>query len=120
MAGRPSVDGGTARCRRRPHPALGAGAAAPAAPDLAGEVVARLGLDLTQPPPDGGADANLLAESGAAVLDGLGPVGGDDHTPSEWLDLTSVVPRVTLLAGLLAELADSVDRVRTDGAALVG
>ena len=41
------------------------------------------------------------------MLDGLGPVGGDDHSRSEWLDLTSVVLRVTLLAGLLLELAET-------------
>ena len=39
-----------------------------------------------------------------AVLDGLGPIGGDDHGPKEWLDLSSVVPRISLLAGLLSRL----------------
>ncbi|WP_238448676.1 hypothetical protein [Micromonospora sp. 4G55] len=53
----------------------------------------------------GCADANLLAEAGATVLDGLGPVGGDDHSPAEWLDMDSVVPRVALLAGLIDEVA---------------
>jgi glutamate carboxypeptidase len=37
-------------------------------------------------------------------LDGLGPIGGDDHGPSEWLDLSSVVPRISLLAGILSRL----------------
>lgn len=60
---------------------------------------------------DGAADANLLAAEGIAVLDGLGPVGGDDHSLTEWLDLTSVVPRITLLAGLMVELAGSPDVV---------
>ena len=35
----------------------------------------------------------------------LGPVGGGAHGPGEWLDLRSVVPRTTLLAGLIARLA---------------
>jgi glutamate carboxypeptidase len=35
----------------------------------------------------------------------LGPVGGDDHAPTEWLDLASIVPRVTLLAALVVELS---------------
>ncbi len=39
--------------------------------------------------------------SGIPTLDGLGPVGGDDHSVDEWLDLDSVVPRTTLLAALI-------------------
>ena len=42
-----------------------------------------------------------FAGEAAAVLDGLGPIGGADHSPGEWLDLDSVVPRVALLAGLI-------------------
>jgi glutamate carboxypeptidase len=38
-------------------------------------------------------------------LDGLGPIGGNDHAPGEYLDLDSVVPRTTLLAGLLLAIA---------------
>jgi glutamate carboxypeptidase len=60
-----------------------------------------LGLTVTDAATSGCADANLLAASGRAVLDGLGPVGGGDHGPDEWLDLDSVVPRVALLAGLI-------------------
>jgi glutamate carboxypeptidase len=37
-------------------------------------------------------------------LDGLGPVGGDDHSVDEWLDLGSIVPRTTLLAGLMGRI----------------
>ena len=39
---------------------------------------------------------------GIPVLDGLGPIGGADHAPGEWLDVSSVVPRTTLLAALIA------------------
>ncbi|WP_433323548.1 M20/M25/M40 family metallo-hydrolase [Spirillospora sp. CA-294931] len=49
----------------------------------------------------GGADANLIAATGVPVLDGLGPVGGADHTPDEWLDLASVPSRVEFLARLI-------------------
>jgi glutamate carboxypeptidase len=52
----------------------------------------------------GSADANLLARNGLPVLDGLGPVGGDDHGPAEWLDLMSVAPRVALLAELARQI----------------
>jgi glutamate carboxypeptidase len=42
------------------------------------------------------------------TLDGLGPVGGDDHSVDEWLDLSSVGPRTTLLAALLARSGEAL------------
>ena len=38
---------------------------------------------------------------GVPTLDGLGPIGGGDHSEEEYLELDSLVPRTTLLAGLL-------------------
>ena len=35
------------------------------------------------------------------TLDGLGPVGGADHAPGEYLEIDSIVPRTTLIAALL-------------------
>ena len=49
----------------------------------------------------GASDANTTTAAGLPTLDGLGPVGGDDHSADEWLDLSSVVPRTTLLAALI-------------------
>lgn len=68
-----------------------------------------LGLDLGLAATGGSADANHLAAVVPAVLDGLGPVGGDDHALTEWLDLKSVPDRVALLASLLIEGEDSGD-----------
>jgi glutamate carboxypeptidase len=65
-------------------------------------LAAGLGIDLRATATGGGGDANTLAGLGLPVLDGLGPVGGDYHAPTEWLDLTSVVPRTALLAALIA------------------
>lgn len=62
-----------------------------------------LGLELGLAATGGSADANHLAAVVPAVLDGLGPVGGDDHALTEWLDLKSVPDRVALLASLLLE-----------------
>jgi glutamate carboxypeptidase len=42
------------------------------------------------------------------TLDGLGPIGGDDHSVDEWLDLDSIVPRTALLAGLMARIGDAL------------
>jgi glutamate carboxypeptidase len=38
-------------------------------------------------------------------LDGLGPIGGNDHSPAEYLEVASIVPRTALLAGLLLAIA---------------
>jgi glutamate carboxypeptidase len=64
-------------------------------------LAAELGFTLRDAATGGASDANTIAAAGTPVLDGLGPVGGDDHSPSEWLDLDSVVPRTALLAGLI-------------------
>lgn len=75
---------------------------------LAVEVGRAVGVDVTATRTGGVADANYAAATGTATLDGLGPVGGDDHSAVEWLDTTSVAPRVALLAGMLARLVDGV------------
>ncbi|MBC9718381.1 M20/M25/M40 family metallo-hydrolase [Streptomyces sp. TRM66268-LWL] len=67
-------------------------------------IAAELGFALGAAETGGVADANFAAGTGVPVLDGLGPVGGGDHSPAEWLDLASVVPRGTLLAALIARL----------------
>jgi glutamate carboxypeptidase len=69
------------------------------------QAVARdLGFQLAEAATGGAGDANTTAAAGLATIDGLAPVGGEAHGPSEWLDLDSVVPRTALLAGLLARL----------------
>ncbi len=62
---------------------------------------AELGLELHDAATGGASDANTIAATGTAVIDGLGPVGGDDHAPGEWIDLDSIVPRTALVAALI-------------------
>jgi glutamate carboxypeptidase len=64
-----------------------------------------LGLHVGLAATGGSADANHLATVVPAVLDGLGPVGGDDHSQTEWLDLRTVPDRVALLAALILDPA---------------
>jgi glutamate carboxypeptidase len=71
---------------------------------LAIEIAAELGFDLRDASTGGASDANTTSAAGTPTIDGLGPIGGDDHAPAEWLDLTSVVPRVALLAALIARI----------------
>jgi glutamate carboxypeptidase len=67
----------------------------------------RLGFELRDVATGGASDANTIAGLGVPVLDGLGPIGGNDHAPGEYLELESIVPRTTLLAALLLEVARS-------------
>lgn len=49
----------------------------------------------------GGSDANTVASAGVPAIDGLGPRGEGFHTTSEWVDLTSFVPKAEALARFL-------------------
>ncbi len=53
---------------------------------------------------NGGASESATAMAvGTVALDGLGPVGGDFHSDKEWIDLSSVAPRLYLITRLLME-----------------
>ncbi|CAN5652243.1 M20 family metallopeptidase [soil metagenome] len=78
--------------------------------DLAVALAAELGFELNDAATGGASDANTTSGMGVPTLDGLGPVGGEDHAPGEYIELGSIVPRTTLLAGLLAALGDAYRR----------
>ena len=65
----------------------------------------RLGFDFDDQLTGGASDANTTSGMGVPTLDGLGPVGGNDHSPSEYLEVDTIVPRTAMLAGLLLEIA---------------
>ena len=71
---------------------------------MAKTVAAGLGIELREAASGGASDANTTAALGVPTLDGLGPVGGNAHSADEYLELDSVVPRATLLAGLLVAI----------------
>lgn len=73
--------------------------------DLAVELAGRLGFELADTATGGASDANTASAAGAPTLDGLGPVGGNAHAPTEYLELDSIVPRTTLLAALLLSVS---------------
>jgi glutamate carboxypeptidase len=50
----------------------------------------------------GVSDGSWTAWHGTPTLDGLGPVGGDDHTPDEYVELASFATRCGVVAGLVA------------------
>ena len=75
---------------------------------LARQIAGELGFTVNDAATGGASDANTCAAAGLPVLDGLGPVGGDDHGPDEWLDITSIVPRTALLAGLISRIGEAL------------
>ncbi|MFC8584397.1 M20 family metallopeptidase [Streptomyces sp. NPDC057217] len=75
--------------------------------DKARRAARSVGVELGATATGGVGDANLIAGAGVPVLDGLGPVGGADHTPGEWLDVSSVPHRVAVLAALVVSLGDA-------------
>ena len=73
--------------------------------DRAVDIAGRLGFELHDAATGGASDANTTAGIGLPTLDGLGPIGGGDHSVEEYLELDSIVPRTTLLAALLLSVA---------------
>lgn len=69
--------------------------------DVARSCAEELGFDLNGASTGGISYANYLAGLGLRVLDGLGPVGGLDHSPSEYISYSSIIPRTALLALLM-------------------
>src|SRR6476620_5286459 len=68
-------------------------------------VASRLGFEMTDAATGGASDANTTSGMGVPSLDGLGPIGGNDHSPAEYMDVDSVVPRTAMVAGLLLAIA---------------
>ena len=68
-------------------------------------LAARLGFVTKDTATGGASDANTTSGLGVPSIDGLGPIGGMDHSPEEFLEVDSIVPRTTLLAALLLEIA---------------
>jgi glutamate carboxypeptidase len=64
-------------------------------------IARRLGFEVRDAATGGASDANTTSGMGVASIDGLGPIGGMDHSPAEYLEVASIVPRTALLAGLL-------------------
>ena len=51
-------------------------------------------------------DANFIAQHGPICLDGMGPAGGGDHSPDEYMLIDSVMPTFEFSKMLIKDLAD--------------
>jgi glutamate carboxypeptidase len=78
------------------------------APELANAVLAALaavGQPALEEAAGGVSDGSWTSHIGVPTVDGLGPIGADDHTEREWIDLRSVEPRVAAIVSLCESLA---------------
>ncbi|MBP8294127.1 MAG: M20 family metallopeptidase [Caldilineaceae bacterium] len=75
---------------------------------LAQELAEGLGFTVKGASTGGASDASFVAAEGVPVLDGLGPIGGLDHSPDEYVELASIVPRTALLAHMIAAVGDKM------------
>jgi glutamate carboxypeptidase len=64
-----------------------------------------LNVDIPSEHRRGSSDANFFGVTGIPTLDGLGPSGGKDHTPDEYIEVPSLKQRTALVALLLVDLA---------------
>jgi glutamate carboxypeptidase len=72
--------------------------------NAAKNIASILGFSLHDTTTGGASDGSFVTDFGVPTLDGLGPIGGRDHSPYEYLLLNSIAPRTALLAGLIAHI----------------
>jgi glutamate carboxypeptidase len=77
----------------------------------AAQIAEEMGFTLKDTHTGGVSDANVIASLGVPVLDGLGPVGGLDHGPDEYIEPATIVPRITLLAELMRRTLEMRERL---------
>lgn len=70
------------------------------------EIAQELGFPLKGASTGGGSDVSFACHAGTPGLDGLGPIGGLDHSPDEYILVSSIVPRTALLAKLLQRIGE--------------
>ncbi len=68
-------------------------------------IAADIGFELPHGQHGGGSDGNFTGALGIPTLDGLGLMGHGAHTHEEHIVVSSIVPRTTMFARLVAELA---------------
>ena len=79
----------------------------PVAPDLLALALGHarsLGLDIGSELSGGVSDGCWTGAWGIPTLDGLGPVGGDDHTEAEWIEVATLERRLELTVRLIQSI----------------
>lgn len=68
------------------------------------DIAGMLGFSINHVLTGGASDASYTSSYGIPTIDGLGPIGGLDHSPGEYIKMSSIAPRTALLAGLLVSI----------------
>jgi glutamate carboxypeptidase len=89
------------------HPPMPRTAAIAGLAGLAKDCARELGFEIKDAATGGVSYANAIAGLGLPVLDGLGPIGGLDHSPDEYILHSSIAPRTALLALLMRRRAEA-------------
>jgi glutamate carboxypeptidase len=86
------------------YPPLADNPATMALAEQAKRIYAATGRTITFAGNGGASESAMAAAAGVPALDGLGPVGGGFHSTREFVDLSTVTPRLYMLTQLLIEL----------------
>lgn len=68
---------------------------------------AELGVKFGWMASGGGSDGSFSAALGTPTIDGMGPVGGGAHSPEEYLEIDTVLPRLGLLRRTIEYVLDA-------------
>jgi glutamate carboxypeptidase len=71
------------------------------------DIARLLGFSINHVLTGGSSDGSYTSDYCIPTLDGLGPIGGLDHSPNEYLVASSVAPRTALLGGLIASVGNT-------------
>jgi glutamate carboxypeptidase len=75
----------------------------------------RMGYTVSKSHRRGTSDANFFGAAGVPTLDGFGPICENDHTENEWIRISSILLRTTLLALFLIDLGQRFGMIRRSG-----
>lgn len=67
----------------------------------------KMNLHINHVSTGGGSDASLTASLGIPTVDGLGPVGGEQHSENEYLEINSLTERTWLFLRSLSRLSEN-------------
>jgi len=73
------------------------------------DVAHSIGLELKDVWCGGAADSCITAGAGIPTICGAGPMGQNYHTREELLDISTIVPRITTLAGTIIALTETMN-----------
>jgi len=80
--------------------------------DTVKDVAKTLNLPLKEEFRSGVSDANFIAQQNIPVIDGLGPIGGKDHSEDEYMIKESLLQRTALLACSIEKCWKGLDKNR--------